>query len=78
MLKFIGRILSTETVLGIVANLGNLESLKLQILIQIVRTSIPFQDTVWMSARFLFRYVIIPTCNLLLNTQVKMDSKDTT
>ena len=48
VLKFIGRILSTETVLGIVANLGNLESLKLQILIQIVRTSIPFQDTVWM------------------------------
>lgn len=47
-LKFIGRILSTETVLSIVANLGNLESLKLQILIQIVRTSIPFQDTVWM------------------------------
>lgn len=47
-LKFIGRILSTETVLCIVANLGHLESLKLQMLIQIVRTSIPFQDTVWM------------------------------
>ena len=32
VLKFIGSILSTETVLNIVANLRNLESLKLQIL----------------------------------------------
>ena len=32
VLKFTGSILSTETVLNIVANLGNLESLKLQIL----------------------------------------------